>query len=117
MNRLAEAIEYHEEAEGSSFLPKDTSHISYGNQTTYGIPEGPDVLSQPQLRRNEHQDHTVLKDFQFSYEDFSMCLDSLSNSAAPGPDEIPAVMPSFSVTSLEAPTEVAISQLSSSWPM
>jgi hypothetical protein len=99
--------QYRADVEVSSSPPKDTSHvpyrtdcpyrtnskdIPYGNQNIYRIPDGPDILSQPQLRRNEPKGQAILKEFQFSHEDFSQCLDSLSNGAAPGPDGIPAVM-------------------------
>ena len=49
-------------------------------------------MAQAQLRPNEREQQTVLKEIQFNHEDFGICLDSLSNRAAPEPDGIPAVM-------------------------
>ena len=67
-------------------------HIPCGNQTPYGIPDGPDILTDPILRPNECQEEPCLKDLQFNHLDFRESLDKLSNGAAPGPDGIPARM-------------------------
>ena len=72
--------------------PCSTDHIPYGNQTPYSIPDGPDVLTDPILRRNEIQGDSSLKEVQFNHMDFRESLDKLSNGAAPGPDGIPARM-------------------------
>ena len=72
----------------------NNDHVPYVNQAPYCIPDGPDVLAYPVLRRNEHEEKEpqTLTEIQFDHIDFRECLDKLSNGAAPGPDGIPASM-------------------------
>ena len=78
-----------------SFIEQETrdkmAQVPYGNQISYGIPDGQDTIAHPQLKQHNLETQEI-RYMHFDYLDFADALDCLSNRAAPGPDGVSASM-------------------------